>query len=237
LGRFNAEVLAAESRIAIALENRKRSTTLLCEGGDRRGLLHWEDADGSAIDVAIDLLRGTRWLGRIASEALARRPDTDTSDRIEEVLGEIRPINKLYAGSAIIDLDQDVLKRATRWEQSSDPFTRQLAAWWFAHQESQSIGVHVERAFADSDRGVRVAAVRGLRRRTLSEAMRTRLQALASDEAPVGYVCMHCGTTNPAESSSCTKCNIVGPELKSEVRKVVDPGSTDGSNDDDDEDD
>jgi hypothetical protein len=237
LGRFNAEVLAAESRIAIALENRKRSTTLLCEGGDRRALLHWEDADVSAIDVAIDLLRGTRWLGRIASEALARRPDTDTSDRIEDVLGQIRPINKLYAGSAIIDLDQDVLKRATRWEQSSDPFTRQLAGWWFAHQESQSIGEHVERAFADSDRGVRVAAVRGLRRRTLSEAMRTRLQALASDEAPVGYVCMHCGTTNPAESSSCTKCNIVGPELKSEVRKVVDPGSTDGLNDDDDEDD
>ena len=94
----------------------------------------------------------------------------------------------------------------------------------------------MERALADSDRGVRVAAARGLRRRTLSEAARMRLQALASDEAPVGYVCMHCGTVNPAESRSCTKCNIVGPELKPEVQKVVDPDSTAGFNDDEEDD-
>ena len=48
---------------------------------------------------------------------------------------------------------------------------------------------------------------------------------------------MHCGTMNPAESRSCTKCNIVGPELKSEDQKAVDPGSTAGSNADDEEDD
>jgi hypothetical protein len=48
---------------------------------------------------------------------------------------------------------------------------------------------------------------------------------------------MHCGTMNSAESRSCTKCNIVGPELKSEVQKAVDPGSTAGSNADDEEDD
>ena len=44
-------------------------------------------------------------------------------------------------------------------------------------------------------------------------------------------------STNLAESRSCTKCNIVGPELKSEVQKAVDPGSTAGSNADDEEDD
>lgn len=236
LGRFNAEVLATESRIAIALEERSHSTTLLCEGGNRRELRNWEDADGSAIDVAIDLLHGTRWLSRIASEALARCPSSGVSDRIEKVLAEIRPINRLHAGSAIIDLGDQTSERAIRWQQSTDPFTRQLAAWWFAHQESDSIGEHVERAFADSDRGVRVAAARGLRRRTLSEAVKMRLQALSSD-APVGYVCMHCGTVNPAESRSCTKCNIVGPALKPEVQKAVDPDSTARFNDDDEEDD
>jgi len=41
----------------------------------------------------------------------------------------------------------------------------------------------------------------------------------------------------PCGSRSCTKCNIVGPELKSEVQKAVDPGSTAGSNADDEEDD
>jgi hypothetical protein len=237
LGRFNPAVLAAQSQIAIALEKRKRSTTLLCEGGTRRELRHWEDADGNATDLAIDLLRGTEWLSRIASEVLAHSPSAGVSDRIENVLGEIRPINRLHAGSAIIHLGDHVAERAAKWQQSSDPFVRQLSAWWFAHQESHSFWEQVERAFADSDRGVRVAAVRGLRRRTLSEAMRTRLQALASDEAPVGYVCMHCETMNPAESRSCTKCNIVGPELNSEVQKVVDPGATADFSDDDEEDD
>ena len=177
-------------------------------------------------------MRGTRWLSRIASEALARCSSPGVSDRIEKVLGEIRPINRLHAGSAIIDLGDQVAERAIKWQQSSDPFTRQLAAWWFAHQESDAIGEHVERALTDSDRGVRVAAIRGLRRRTLSETLRTRLQALASDDALVGYVCMHCETVNPAENRSCTKCNIVGPELKSEVQRVVDPDSTTGFNDD-----
>ncbi|HUL72245.1 MAG TPA: NACHT domain-containing protein [Vicinamibacterales bacterium] len=232
LGRFNAAVLAAESRIAIALEERRRSTTLLCEGGNRRELRNWEDAEGNSIDVAIDLVGGTSWLSRIASEALARCQSPGVSDRIEKVLGEIRPINKLHAGSAIIDLGDEVGDRAIKWQQSTDPFTRQLAAWWFAHQESDATGEHVERALTDSDRGVRVAAVRGLRRRTLPEALRTRLQALASHDAPVGYVCMHCGTVNPAESMSCTKCNIVGPELETEVQKVVDPDSKSGFNDD-----
>jgi ribosomal protein L40E len=157
------------------------------------------------------------------------------SDRIEKVLPEIRPINRLHAGSTIIDLGDQVGERAIKWQQSTDPFTRQLAAWWFAHQESASIGEHVERAFADSDRGVRVAAARGLRRRSLSEAVRTRLQALASEDAPVGYVCMHCGTVNPADSRSCTKCNIVGPELKADVKKIVNPDSSAESDDDEDD--
>ena len=236
LGRFNASVLAAESRIAIALEKRRGSTTLLCEGGNRRELRHWEDADGNAIDFAIDLLRGTRWLGRIASEALARCPNPATSDRIEEVFGAIRPINKLHAGTAIIYLDDDVLDRATKWEQSTDPFTRQLAAWWFAHHESDTIaGEHLERAFLDSDRGVRAAAVQGLRGKTLCESLQKRLHALLSQDAPVGYACVHCGTENPADRTSCTKCNIVGPDLKAAVQKVMDAGSTSGSEDDDDE--
>jgi hypothetical protein len=233
LGRFNAAVLAAESQIAIALEKRRRSTTLLCEGGKRRELRHWEDADGSAIVVAIDLLRGTSWLGRIASEALARCPNSDTSDRIEKVFGEIRPINKLHAGSAIVDLDDGVLKRATRWEHSNDPFTRQLAAWWFAHHGSDTVtSEHLERAFLDSDRGVRAAAVQGLRGKTLSESLQKRLQALVSEDAPVGYACVHCGTVNPADRMSCTTCSIVGPELKAEVQKVIDPGSTSNFEDD-----
>jgi ribosomal protein L40E len=157
------------------------------------------------------------------------------SDRIEKVLGEVRPINRLHAGSAIIDLGDQVGERAIRWQQSKDPFTRQLAAWWFGHQESDTIGEHLELALADSDRGVRVAGIRGLRGRTLSETLRMRLQALASDEAPVGYVCMHCGTVNQAERTSCTKCNIVGPELKAEVQKIVDPGLTAKFDDDEDD--
>jgi hypothetical protein len=236
LGRFNAAVLAAESQIAIALEKRRGSATLLCEGGNRRELRHWEDADGNAVDVAVDLLRGTRWLGRIASDALARCPNPATSDRIEEVFGEIRPINKLYAGFAIIDLDDDVVDRATRWEQSTDPFTRQLAVWWFAHHQSDTVaGEHLERAFLDSDRGVRTIAVQGLRGKTLSKSLQKRLQALVSQDAPVGYACVHCGTANPADRTSCTKCNIVGPDLKAAVQKVIDPGSTSGSEDDEDE--
>ena len=234
LGRFNPPVLAAESRLAIALEERKRSTTLLCEAGKTRELRHWEDADGGALDLAIDLLRGTTWLARIASKALAHCPNPSASDRIEGVLSEIRPINRLHAGSAIIDLDNRVDERAIRWQESSDPFTRQLAAWWFALHESDSVaGGHLERAFSDSDRGVRVAAARGLRGRTLSESLKRRLQTLASEDAPVGYVCMRCGTANPADRTSCTKCNVVGPELKTEVQKVIDPSSTPSFEDDD----
>jgi hypothetical protein len=228
LGRFNAAVLAAESQIAIALEKRRRSTTLLCEGGKRRELRRWEDTDGSAIDVAIDLLRGTSWLGRIASEALARCPNSDTSDRIEKVFGEIRPINKLHAGSAIVDLDDGVLERATRWEHSNDPFTRQLAAWWFAHHGSDTVaGEHLERAFLDSDRGVRAAAVQGLRGKTLSESLQGRLHTLVSVDPRVGYACVHCGTENAADRTSCTKCNIVGPDLRAAVQKVTTSGSED----------
>ena len=214
---------------------RRRSTTLLCEGGNKRELRNWQDADDNAIDVAIDLVRGTEWLSRIASEALARCPSPGLSDRIEKVLGEIRPINRLRAGAAIIDLDDQVVKRATKWQQSTDPFTRQLAAWWFAHQESENIGEHVERALTDSDRAVRAAAIRALRGRTLSEASRTRLQALASDDAAVGYVCMSCGTLNQADRTSCTKCNVVGPQLKAEVQKIVDPDSTAKFDDDGDD--
>ena len=233
LGRFNSPVLAAESRIAIALEKRRRSTTLLCEGGKTRELRHWEDAEGSAIDAAINLLRGTRWLGQIASEALARCPHPGTSDRIEEVFGEIRPINKLHAGFAIIDLDDHVLGRAIRWEQSTDSFTRQLAAWWLAHHGSDTVaGEHLERAFLDSDRGVRTIAVQGLRGKTLSESLQKRLQLLISDDAPVGYACVHCGTENAPDRTSCTKCNIVGPDLKAAVRKVIDPGSNSSFEDD-----
>jgi hypothetical protein len=236
LGRFNAAVLAAESQIAIALEKRRGSAALLCEGGNRRELRHWEDADGNAVDVTVDLLRGTRWLGRIASDALVRCPNPTTSDRIEEVFGEIRPINKLHAGFAIIDLDDNVLARATRWEQSTDPFTRQLAAWWFAHHQSDTFaGEHLERAFLDSDRGVRTIAVQGLGGKTLSKSLQKRLQALVSQDAPVGYACVHCGTANPADRTSCAKCNIVGPDLKAAVQKVIDPGSTSVSEDDKDE--
>jgi ribosomal protein L40E len=180
-------------------------------------------------------LRGTEWLCRIASEALAHSPIAGVSDRIEKVLGEIRAINRLHAGSAIIDLGDHVGERAAKWQQSSDPFKRQLAAWWFARQESDTASEHVERGLMDSDRGVRVAAVRGLRGKTLSEALRVRLQALVSDEAAMGYVCMRCGTVNDAGRTSCTKCNVVGPNLKAEVQKIIDPGSTAKFDDDDDD--
>ena len=233
LGRFDPAVLAAESRLAITLEERKRSTTLLCEGGNRRELRHWQDADSSAFDLAIDLLRGTTWLGRIAAEALARCPSPGASDRIEEVFGEIRPINRLRAGSAIIDLNDRVDQRATRWQGSSDPFTRQLAAWWFAlHESDTAVGEHLERAFSDSDRGVRVTAVRGLQGRTLPPSVQERLKTLAAEDPPVGYVCMRCGTENAADRTSCTKCNTVGPELKAEVKKIIEPDSTSSIEDD-----
>jgi ribosomal protein L40E len=233
LGRFNPAVLAAESRLALALEERKRSTTLLCEAGKRRELRYWQDADSGAIDVAIELLRGTPWLGRIASEALAHCPSPDASDRIEQVFGEIRPINRLHAGSAILALDDGSLERAIRWEQSTDPFTRQLAASSFARQEADaSARGHLERAFSDIDRGVRVTAVRGLRGKVLPESLRQRLEDLAAMDAPVGYACMRCGTPNPTDRTSCTKCNVVGPDLKAEVKKLIEPSSTSSFEDD-----
>jgi hypothetical protein len=235
LGRFNPAVLAAEARIAIALEEQTRSTTLLCEGGHRRELRHWEDAAASAIDVAIELLRGTEWLGRIASEALARCPIPDATDRIENVLPELRPINRLHAGSTIIDLGDRVGERAIRWQESDDPFTRQLAAWWFARHESDTVvDEHLERSFSDSDRGVRVVAVRGLRGKILPESLRQRLEDLAATDGAVGYACVRCGTPNLADRTSCTKCNVVGPDLKAEVRKL-EPGSTSSFEDDEDD--
>jgi hypothetical protein len=236
LGRFNHAMLAAEARVAIALERQTRSTTLLCEGGHKRELRHWEDATASAIDVAIELLRGTEWLGRIASEALARCPIPDATDRIESVLTELRPINRLHAGSTIIDLGDRVGERAIRWQESDDPFTRQLAAWWFARHESDTVvGEHLERSFSDPDRGVRVVAVRGLRGKVLPESLRQRLEDLAAVDRPVGYVCVRCGTPNLADRTSCTKCNVVGPDLKAEVKKLIEPGSTSSVEDDEDD--
>lgn len=236
LGRFNATVLAAEARLAIALEQQTRSTMLLCEGGHRRELRHWEEATASAIDVAIELLRGTEWLGRIASEALARCPIPDVTDRIESLLAELRPINRLHAGSAIIDLGDRVGERAIRWQESDDPFTRQLAAWWFAlHESDMAVGEHLERAFSDSDRGVRVTAVRGLRGRTLPPSVQERLKTLAAEDPPVGYVCMRCGTENDTDRTSCVKCNIVAPELKAAVKEIIEPDSTSSIEDDEDD--
>jgi hypothetical protein len=234
LGGFDRGVVATEARRAVQDEAKGRSALLLlADAGKRREMRHWQEgAVESSLESLIRLLASTSWVSRIAAEALACSPHPETANRIEAELGKLPPLNRLYAGQAVIQVGQDVGRRAERWHRSADPFDRILAAWWFARNSSDtSLDEHCATSLADADRNVRVACVRGFRGRLLCAAVRERLQNLAV-EAETGYVCIHCGTANDVVRS-CKRCNIVGPELRGEIDGVLKwTHGTDGGDDD-----
>jgi hypothetical protein len=234
LGGFNTQLLATEARLAIELDDRDGTVwSLLLHGGSRRSLKEWNRSNGTrTIDDLLDLLRSSRWVARIASDALSQCRYPGVSDRIESVLSQLAPICRLYAGNAVIDIGAEMPSRANGWGQSADPFLRRLAAWWLSRTLQESaLGEHLERSLGDVERGVRAAAIQGLRGRSLPTSVAERLK---NDPGPLdscGYVCLWCGTDN-GPVRSCANCNTVGPEVASEV-KVLLSGEGDDSEEDD----
>jgi len=125
------------------------------------------------------------------------------------------------------------VKRAERWRLDADPLMRQLAAWSFAVNWTVSADLApLARAFADADRGVRVMAVRGLKDKKVNGFLSEQLASLRT-ASPAGFVCIRCGTQNPADRTSCIECNLVGPDVARELDMLL--ASTSGTGDDEDE--
>jgi hypothetical protein len=239
LGDFDVGLLSAEAATALTIDARTGdSMSLLFEGGRRRAMRHWSESNTQHdLEILVTLLDSTRWIARIAAAALEQCPHPETSDRIEAVIPTLRlGVNRLRAGETVIKLDSELRKRAARWQRSSDPFVRHLAAWCFARdQADKPLTENLASALSDPDRGVRETAIRGLRGRHVSPSVQRHLESLTSEAEATGYTCMHCGKQNDADAGSCVDCQIVGPRIKEELQKTMNWSA--GPIDDEDEDD
>lgn len=223
LGDFDLALLAAEAAVARALEQQRESGwSIVFYGGRRRPLIHWTRVDGiAATGVLLSQLGGPRWLSRVASEALWGCPDATIGDRIEEIMDTLVPVNRLHAGTAIVQIGGNLDNRVKRWAMSPDPFMRQLAVWWRATVlEGAALTAHVAAALGDPDRGVRDAAVQGLRGKDLPDALRVFLAQPPTAFDACGYVCARCQTIN-GPTTSCANCRVVGPQVSRDRKSVV----------------
>lgn len=236
LGDFNLAALAAQAKVAQSLEQRDESGwSLLFYAGHRRPLEYWQRVDGiAAVKRLLPALASSVWQARVASDSLGHCPCPEAPRLIADLMPSLNPINRIHAGNAIICIGAELELHIAHWSGSADPFQRMLAAWWRAQElDGVALTEHVRQALNDADRGVREAALQGLRADRLPDALRDLLKTSPEVLNDCGYACARCGMAN-GSVSSCSNCRIVGPDVTKWLTKL---SATDSVADDEDDDD
>jgi hypothetical protein len=236
LGDFDLATLAAQAKVAQSLEESDESGwSLLFYAGHPRPLKLWQRVDGLAtVRRLLPVVASSDWQARVATDALGYCPCPEAPRLIADLMPSLTPISRIHAGNAIICIGAELDSQLAHWAGSADPFQRMLAAWWRARElEGTALVEHVRQALNDPDRGVREAALRGLRAGRLPDAIRDLLKTSPDALNACGYACLRCGAAN-GTVSSCSNCRTVGPDVTKWATKIT---STNGLADDEEDDD
>jgi hypothetical protein len=225
LTAFDSSTLSASARNAIAFEKLTgHSMSILFDGGLARAYV-WSSIN--AEEMTRDLLRllpNTDWIASTCAAALCTSPCTDLISA--DLSGRVRtmgPRNRMLAIEVLIKTSQDQPSAIVLQFGSADPMTRAIAAACAGEMVNDpSSAAVLEAAFSDPNKWVQYYARHFLDARAApSDLVRLGSSVLALPSEP--WQCLRCRTLNTVDRSSCTQCNVVGPDLEASVQKLAKP--------------
>jgi hypothetical protein len=224
LGGFDAAAVAAESVVALAMEEKTHdSMAFLFFAAERRPTTGWDRVDDKLqlIKQLVRLLGSTHWIARVAAEALSSCPLVQqVVSGIDEEFETWHPFNRLVAGELVMRFDPLRRERAHSWKAANDPIARQLAARTLAEDDDTPLNELLNWTLTDRDAWVRTTAIDALSVGRLSEPAILRIREVAATQPP-SWLCIWCDNTSVAGTTSCSHCRTSGPNLASSVRKLL----------------